>query len=208
MDINDIVRAGPVVPVLQFDHVEQGEQVARALLAGGVRVLEITLRTPAAMDVIRHVAGLSDELIVGVGTLTRPEEMAQAVAAGARFGVSPGYTSALGAAARAAGLPLLPGVVTPSDILAALADGYDTVKFFPAEPSGGVPMLKALYGPFRQVRFCPTGGISAESAPTYLAQPNVVCVGGSWLTPKALVDAKDWDGITRLARAASALPRR
>lgn len=207
MNINDIVRAGPVVPVLQFDNVEQGEQVSRALLAGGVRVLEITLRTPAAMDVIRHVAGLSDELIVGVGTLTRPEEMAQAVAAGARFGVSPGYTPALGAAARAAGLPLLPGVVTPSDILAALADGYETVKFFPAEPSGGVPMLKALYGPFREVRFCPTGGISAESAPSYLAQPNVVCVGGSWLTPKALVDAKDWDGITRLARAASALPR-
>lgn len=207
MDINDIVRAGPVVPVLQFDNVEQGEQVSRALLAGGVRVLEITLRTPAAMDVIRHVAGLSDELIVGVGTLTRPEEMAQAVAAGARFGVSPGYTSALGAAAKAAGLPLLPGVVTPSDILAALADGFETVKFFPAEPSGGVPMLKALYGPFRNVRFCPTGGISAESAPSYLAQPNVVCVGGSWLTPKALVDAKDWDGITRLARAASALPR-
>lgn len=207
MDINDIVRAGPVVPVLQFDNIEQGEQVSRALLAGGVRVLEITLRTPAAMDVIRHVAGLSDELIVGVGTLTRPEEMARAVAAGARFGVSPGYTPALGAAARAAGLPLLPGVVTPSDILAALADGYDTVKFFPAEPSGGVPMLKALYGPFRDVRFCPTGGISAESAPSYLAQPNVVCVGGSWLTPKALVDAKDWDGITRLARAASALQR-
>ncbi|VVE86088.1 bifunctional 4-hydroxy-2-oxoglutarate aldolase/2-dehydro-3-deoxy-phosphogluconate aldolase [Pandoraea bronchicola] len=207
MDINDIVRAGPVVPVLQFDSVEQGEQVSRALLAGGVRVLEITLRTPAAMDVIRHVAGLSDELIVGVGTLTRPEEMAQAVAAGARFGVSPGYTPALGAAAKAAGLPLLPGVVTPSDILAALADGYETVKFFPAEPSGGVPMLKALYGPFRQVRFCPTGGISAESAPSYLAQPNVVCVGGSWLTPKALVDAKDWDSITRLARAATALPR-
>ncbi|MFK0378435.1 MULTISPECIES: bifunctional 4-hydroxy-2-oxoglutarate aldolase/2-dehydro-3-deoxy-phosphogluconate aldolase [Pandoraea] len=207
MNINDIVRAGPVVPVLQFDNVEQGEQVSRALLAGGVRVLEITLRTPAAMDVIRHVAGLSDELIVGVGTLTRPEEMAQAVAAGARFGVSPGYTPALGAAAKAAGLPLLPGVVTPSDILAALADGYETVKFFPAEPSGGVPMLKALYGPFREVRFCPTGGISAESAPSYLAQPNVVCVGGSWLTPKALVDAKDWDGITRLARAASALPR-
>ena len=207
MDINDIVRAGPVVPVLQFDNIEQGEQVSRALLAGGVRVLEITLRTPAAMDVIRHVAGLSDELIVGVGTLTRPEEMARAVAAGARFGVSPGYTPALGAAARAAGLPLLPGVVTPSDILAALADGYDTVKFFPAEPSGGVPMLKALYGPFRDVRFCPTGGISAESAPSYLAQPNVVCVGGSWLTPKALVDAKDWDGITRLARAASALSR-
>lgn len=208
MDINDIVRAGPVVPVLQFDNVEQGEQVSRALLAGGVRVLEITLRTPAAMDVIRHVAGLSDELIVGVGTLTHPQEMAQAVAAGARFGVSPGYTSALGAAAKAAGLPLLPGVVTPSDILAALADGYETVKFFPAEPSGGVPMLKALYGPFRQVRFCPTGGISAASAPSYLAQPNVVCVGGSWLTPKALVDAKDWDGITRLAQSASAFPRR
>ncbi|MFJ2992583.1 bifunctional 4-hydroxy-2-oxoglutarate aldolase/2-dehydro-3-deoxy-phosphogluconate aldolase [Pandoraea sp. NPDC087047] len=207
MDINDIVRAGPVVPVLQFDNVEQGEHVSRALLAGGVRVLEITLRTPAAMDVIRHVAALSDELIVGVGTLTRPEEMAQAVAVGARFGVSPGYTPALGAAAQAAGLPLLPGVVTPSDILAALADGYETVKFFPAEPSGGVPMLKALYGPFRNVRFCPTGGISAESAPSYLAQPNVVCVGGSWLTPKTLVDAKDWSGITRLARAASALPR-
>lgn len=208
MDINDIVRAGPVIPVLQFDNIEQGEQVSRALLAGGVRVLEITLRTPAAMDVIKHVAALSDELIVGVGTLTRPEEMAQAVAAGARFGVSPGYTPALGAAAKAAGLPLLPGTVTPSDILAALADGYETVKFFPAEPSGGVPMLKALHGPFRHVKFCPTGGISAESAPSYLSQPNVVCVGGSWLTPKALVDAKDWAGITRLAQAANALPRR
>lgn len=207
MDINDIVRAGPVIPVLQFDNVAQGEAVSRALLAGGVRVLEITLRTPAAMEVIKHVAALSDELIVGVGTLTRPEEMAQAVAAGARFGVSPGYTPALGAAAKAAGLPLLPGVVTPSEILTAMADGYDTVKFFPAEPSGGVPMLKALYGPLRNIKFCPTGGISAESAPAYLAQPNVVCVGGSWLTPKALVDAQDWDGITRLARAASLLPR-
>ncbi|GAB3625161.1 2-dehydro-3-deoxyphosphogluconate aldolase [Pandoraea terrae] len=207
MDIHDIVSDGPVIPVLQFDTVAQGENVAKALLAGGVRVLEITLRTPAAMAVIKHVAGLSNELIVGVGTLTRPEEMAQAVAAGARFGVSPGFTPALGAAAKAAGLPLLPGVATPSEILEAMAAGYETVKFFPAEPSGGVPMLKALKGPFGNIRFCPTGGISAESAPSYLALANVVCVGGSWLTPKPLVDAGDWAAITRLAKAASVLPR-
>ncbi|MBU6491866.1 MAG: bifunctional 4-hydroxy-2-oxoglutarate aldolase/2-dehydro-3-deoxy-phosphogluconate aldolase [Burkholderiales bacterium] len=205
MRINDIVRIGPVIPVLQFDSVEQGESVAQALLDGGVRVLEVTLRTPAAMAVIERVARLSDQVVVGVGTLTRPEQFAMAVSAGARFGVSPGFTSALGEAAQAAGLPLLPGVATPSEILAAQAAGYDIVKFFPAEPAGGVPMLKALHGPFADLLFCPTGGITAESAPSYLALPNVVCVGGSWLTPKAVVDRRDWAAITRLAQAAAAL---
>ncbi|TAL56640.1 bifunctional 4-hydroxy-2-oxoglutarate aldolase/2-dehydro-3-deoxy-phosphogluconate aldolase [Pandoraea sp.] len=205
MLIKDIVQIGPVIPVLQFDSVEQGENVAQALLDGGVRVLEITLRTPAAMAVIERVARLTDQMVVGVGTLTRPEQFAAAVSAGARFGVSPGFTSALGEAAHAAGLPLLPGVATPSEILAAQAAGYDIVKFFPAEPAGGVPMLKALHGPFADVRFCPTGGITANSAPAYLALPNVVCVGGSWLTPGTLVDRGDWAGITRLAQAAAAL---
>lgn len=205
MQIQDIVKIGPVIPVLAFDDVAQGEQVARALLAGGVRVLEITLRTDAAMDVIARVAGLSDELVVGVGTLTEPAQVAEAVRAGARFGVSPGFTNALADAAQQAGLPLLPGVATPSDILLARAAGYRIVKFFPAEPAGGVPMLKALHGPFADMRFCPTGGISEASAPSYLALPNVVCVGGSWLTPRALVAAGDWAGITKLAQAACAL---
>lgn len=205
MQIQDIVQIGPVIPVLQFDNVAQGENVARALLAGGVRVLEITLRTDAAIEVIERVAQLSAELVVGVGTLTRPEQVIAAVKAGARFGVSPGFTRELASAAQAAGLPLLPGIATPSEILQAQAAGYRIVKFFPAEPAGGVPMLKALRGPFADVRFCPTGGISAATAPAYLALPNVVCVGGSWLTPKALVDAGDWQGITQLAQSAAML---
>ncbi|QEI09212.1 bifunctional 4-hydroxy-2-oxoglutarate aldolase/2-dehydro-3-deoxy-phosphogluconate aldolase [Pigmentiphaga aceris] len=205
LDIDHVAALGPVIPVLQFDSVEQGEQTARALYEGGVRVLEITLRTPAGLGVIERMAKFADDLVVGVGTLTRPEQVAAAVSAGARFGVSPGLTDALANAAKQQGLALLPGVATSSEILIALEHGYKTVKFFPAEQAGGVAMLKAFGGPFGDVRFCPTGGVTAATAPNYLALPNVVCVGGSWLTPAAMMRAGDWAGITRLAREASAL---
>lgn len=203
--IEDIVRLGPVIPVLAFDSVEQGEHVSRALLAGGVKVLEITLRTPAGLQAIERASQLSPELVVGVGTITQPEQCALAKKAGAQFGVSPGLTKEIHQAAQDAELPLLPGVMTPTDILVALALGYDIVKFFPAQQAGGVAMLQAFHGPFPALKFCPTGGITAETATTFLALPNVVCVGGSWLTPKAALAAQDWDEVTRLARAASEL---
>jgi 2-dehydro-3-deoxyphosphogluconate aldolase/(4S)-4-hydroxy-2-oxoglutarate aldolase len=203
--IAEIVRLGPVIPVLAFETVEQGENVSRALHAGGVKVLEITLRTPAGIGAIERAAQLSPDIVVGVGTITKPEHCAQAKKAGARFGVSPGLTKEMHQAAQDAGLPLLPGVMTPTDILVALELGYEIVKFFPAQQAGGVAMLNAFYGPFPGLKFCPTGGITAETAPTFLALPNVVCVGGSWLTPKAALAAQNWDEVTRLARGASEL---
>jgi len=205
--VADIVRLGPVIPVLAFDSAEQGEQVSRALHAGGVKVLEITLRTEAGLEAIERAAQIAPDVVVGVGTITRPEQCALAKKAGAQFGVSPGLTADLHAAAVEAGLPLLPGVMTPTDIVTALELGYEIVKFFPAQPAGGVPMLNAFHGPFPTLKFCPTGGITAESASTFLALPNVVCVGGSWLTPKAALAAQDWAEVTRLARAANELAR-
>lgn len=205
--IQDVVKLGPVIPVLAFDSVEQGEHVSRALHAGGVKVLEITMRTPAGLAAIERASQLADDIVVGVGTLTKPEHCAQAKRAGATFGVSPGLNRELHEAAQDAGLPLLPGVMTPSDIINALEWGYEIVKLFPAQQAGGIPMLKALHGPFPALKFCPTGGITAETAPDFLALPNVVCVGGSWLTPKAALAAHDWAEITRLAEAASRLPR-
>ncbi|WP_042302487.1 bifunctional 4-hydroxy-2-oxoglutarate aldolase/2-dehydro-3-deoxy-phosphogluconate aldolase [Paraburkholderia kururiensis] len=203
--VADIVRLGPVIPVLAFESVEQGENVSRALHAGGVKVLEITLRTEAGLKAIERASQLAEDIVVGVGTITRPEQCALAKKAGARFGVSPGLTKDMHQAAQDAGLPLLPGVMTPTDIIVALELGYEIVKFFPAQPAGGVPMLQALHGPFPTLKFCPTGGITAESAPTFLALPNVVCVGGSWLTPKSALAAQNWDEVTRLARAAAEL---
>jgi 2-dehydro-3-deoxyphosphogluconate aldolase/(4S)-4-hydroxy-2-oxoglutarate aldolase len=202
--VSDIVRLGPVIPVLAFDSVEQGENVSRALHAGGVKVLEITLRTAAGLAAIERASQLAEDIVVGVGTITKPEHCAQAKKAGAQFGVSPGLTRDMHKAAQDAGLPLLPGVMTPTDIT-ALELGYEIVKFFPAQQAGGIPMLQAFYGPFPTLKFCPTGGITAESAINFLAQPNVVCVGGSWLTPKAALAAQNWDEVTRLARAASEL---
>jgi 2-dehydro-3-deoxyphosphogluconate aldolase/(4S)-4-hydroxy-2-oxoglutarate aldolase len=199
--VSDIVRLGPVIPVLAFDSVEQGENVSRALHAGGVKVLEITLRTAAGLAAIERASQLAEDIVVGVGTITKPEHCAQAKKAGAQFGVSPGLTRDMHKAAQDAGLPLLPGVMTPT----ALELGYEIVKFFPAQQAGGIPMLQAFYGPFPTLKFCPTGGITAESAINFLAQPNVVCVGGSWLTPKAALVAQNWDEVTRLARAASEL---
>jgi 2-dehydro-3-deoxyphosphogluconate aldolase/(4S)-4-hydroxy-2-oxoglutarate aldolase len=203
--VSEIVQLGPVIPVLAFDSAEQGEQVSRALHAGGVKVLEITLRTDAGLRAIERASQLAADIVVGVGTITKPEQCALAKKAGAQFGVSPGLTRDIHRAAQDAGLPLLPGVMTPSDIIVALELGYEIVKFFPAQQAGGVPMLKAFHGPFPALRFCPTGGITAESAPTFLAQPNVVCVGGSWLTPSSALTAKNWDEVTRLAHAASEL---
>jgi 2-dehydro-3-deoxyphosphogluconate aldolase / (4S)-4-hydroxy-2-oxoglutarate aldolase len=203
--IAHVVRLGPVIPVLQFDDVAQGEAVCRALYAGGIKVLEITLRTDAGLKVIERASQIADDIVVGVGTLTRAEQCAAALKAGARFGVSPGLTVSLDRAAKDAGLALLPGVMTPSDIIAAAEAGYEIVKFFPAHQAGGLAMLTAFSGPFPALKFCPTGGITYETASNYLALPNVVCVGGSWLTPKALVQAQDWSEITRLAHAASEL---
>jgi 2-dehydro-3-deoxyphosphogluconate aldolase/(4S)-4-hydroxy-2-oxoglutarate aldolase len=174
-------------------------------LAGGVKVFEVTLRTAAALDCMRAIAQALPEAIVGAGTLRTAEDAKAALAAGCRFGVSPGYTRELGVACRAIGLPLLPGAATASDVMHATADGYRFLKFFPATAVGGVPMLKALHGPFADVRFCPTGGITAENAPQFLALPNVAVCGSSWLTPQDAVDQQDWARISALARAASAL---
>ncbi|KVN14336.1 MULTISPECIES: bifunctional 4-hydroxy-2-oxoglutarate aldolase/2-dehydro-3-deoxy-phosphogluconate aldolase [unclassified Burkholderia] len=205
--IGEIVKLGPVIPVLAFDSVEQGEQVSRALHAGGVKVLEITLRTAAGLEAIKRASELADDIVVGVGTITKPDQCALAKQAGAKFGVSPGLTKEMHEAAVDAGLPLLPGVMTPTDIIVALELGYEIVKFFPAQQAGGVPMLQAFHGPFPALKFCPTGGITAETAPSFLKLPNVVCVGGSWLTPKAALAAQDWTEVTRLAQAASGLAR-
>jgi 2-dehydro-3-deoxyphosphogluconate aldolase / (4S)-4-hydroxy-2-oxoglutarate aldolase len=205
--VADIVRLGPVIPVLAFDTPEQGEHVSRALHAGGVKVLEITLRTAAGLEAIERASKIAPDIVVGVGTITKPEHCALAKKAGAQFGVSPGLTREMHQASLDAGLPLLPGVMTPSDIIQAMELGYEIVKFFPAVPAGGIGMLQAFHGPFPALKFCPTGGITAESAPNFLALPNVVCVGGSWLTPKAAVAAQDWAEVTRLAHAASELSR-
>lgn len=205
--VADIVRLGPVIPVLAFDTPEQGEHVSRALHAGGVKVLEITLRTAAGLEAIERAAQIAPDIVVGVGTITKPEHCALAKKAGAQFGVSPGLTREIHQASLDAGLPLLPGVMTPTDIIVAMELGYEIVKFFPAVPAGGLNMLQAFHGPFPTLKFCPTGGITAESAINFLALPNVVCVGGSWLTPKAALGAQDWTEVTRLARAASELSR-
>ncbi|KMQ80851.1 4-Hydroxy-2-oxoglutarate aldolase [Candidatus Burkholderia pumila] len=203
--VSEIVRLGPVIPVLAFETIEQGEHVSRALLAGGMKVLEITLRTPAGIGAIERASQMADDIVVGVGTITKPEHCEQAKKAGAQFGVSPGLAKEMHKAAQDAGLPLLPGVMTPSDIITAMELGYEIVKFFPAQQAGGIPMLQAFYGPFSNLKFCPTGGITAETASNFLAQPNVVCVGGSWLTPKAALAAQNWEEVTRLARAANEL---
>lgn len=205
MNTLELMRIGPVIPVIVIEHLADAVPLARALVAGGVRVLELTLRTPAALAAIERVAAEVEGAIVGAGTITRAEDFDAVKRAGAVFGVSPGLTPELAAAARASGLPLLPGVMTPSDVIAARGAGYTELKLFPAQQAGGVGMLKALGGPFPDVRFCPTGGIGADSAAQFLALPNVVCVGGSWLTPPDAVAAADWGRITALARAACAL---
>ena len=205
MDALAVMKAGPVIPVIVIADLAEAVPLAKALVAGGVRVLEVTLRTPAGLDAIKAIAREVPHAIVGVGTVTAPEEFAQARAAGARFAVSPGLTPALAEAARQSGIPCLPGVMTPSDVIAARAAGFRQLKLFPAQQAGGLGMLKALHGPFPDLVFCPTGGVTEQTALEFLSLPNVACVGGSWLTPKAAVDAKDWAEITRLAARAAAL---
>jgi 2-dehydro-3-deoxyphosphogluconate aldolase/(4S)-4-hydroxy-2-oxoglutarate aldolase len=205
MNVLDVMRVGPVIPVIVIEDITQAVPLARALVAGGVRVLEVTLRTAAGLDAIRAIAREVPDAIVGVGTLTTGEDFEAARNAGAKFGVSPGLTPALVQGARDSGLPLLPGVMTPSEVIAARGAGFRQLKLFPAQQAGGIGMLKAMHGPFPDVQFCPTGGISEETAPQFLALANVACVGGSWLTPKAAVQANDWQEITRLAARAAAL---
>ena len=208
MSINntlELATFGPVIPVIVLERVEQAVPLARALVAGGVRVLEVTLRTPAALACIEAIARAVPDAVLGAGTLRNAADVRAAKDAGCVFGVSPGYTSAMGDACRLAGLPLLPGVATASEVMQANADGFTFLKFFPATAAGGIPMLKALAGPFPDVAFCPTGGITAETAPQFLALPNVRVCGGSWLTPADAIAAGDWARITALAKAAGAL---
>jgi 2-dehydro-3-deoxyphosphogluconate aldolase / (4S)-4-hydroxy-2-oxoglutarate aldolase len=205
MTLLDIMRTSPVIPVIAIDNIEQAVPLAKALVAGGIRVLEVTLRTEHGIAAIRAMAEQVPDAIVGVGTLTQPEEFAAAREAGAVFGVSPGLTANLIEAARRSGLPLLPGVMTPSEVMAAREAGFHQLKLFPAVPAGGVGMLNAIAGPLPDVTFCPTGGIALETAPQFLACKNVACVGGSWLTPKDAMKSGDWSRITELACAASAL---
>lgn len=203
--LRDIMRASPVIPVIAIDDIEHAVPLAKALVAGGIRVLEVTLRTAHGLPAIRAMVEQVPGAIVGVGTLTQAEEFVAARDAGAVFGVSPGLTAALIAAAKSSGLPLLPGVMTPSEVMAAREAGFRQLKLFPAVPAGGVGMLNAIAGPLGDVTFCPTGGISLETAPDFLACKNVACVGGSWLTPKDVLKSGDWARITALAAAASKL---
>ena len=202
----DLCSLAPVVPVLVIDDAGRAADLARALVAGGLPALEVTLRTPAALDAIRAMAEVPGG-IVGAGTLLTPADVKAAKAAGARFGVSPGATDRLLDACAEEGLPLLPGAATASEVMALLERGYTVQKFFPAEAIGGAKALGSLASPLPQVRFCPTGGIGLASAPQYLSLANVMCVGGSWVAPKDRVAAGDWPAIEALAREASRLQR-
>ncbi|MDA7966881.1 bifunctional 4-hydroxy-2-oxoglutarate aldolase/2-dehydro-3-deoxy-phosphogluconate aldolase [Ruegeria sp.] len=202
----EICGLAPIVPVLVVDDAAQARPLAEALVAGGLPALEVTLRTPAALDAIRAMSQVPGG-VVGAGTLVTPEDVRAAKEAGAQFGVSPGATDALIAACEAEDLPLLPGAATASEAMRLLEQGYDMLKFFPAEASGGAPALKAIGAPLPQISFCPTGGVSPSNARDYLSLSNVVCAGGSWVAPKQMVAAGDWAGIEALAREASALER-
>jgi 2-dehydro-3-deoxyphosphogluconate aldolase / (4S)-4-hydroxy-2-oxoglutarate aldolase len=205
MNMLEIMQTSAVIPVIAIEEIAHAVPLAKALVAGGIRVLEVTLRTEHGLAAIRAIAEQVPDAIVGVGTLTRPAEFAAARDAGAVFGVSPGLTPALIEAARQSGLPLLPGVMTPSEVMAAREAGFQQLKLFPAVPAGGIGMLNAIAGPLPDVMFCPTGGITQESALPFLMCKNVACVGGSWLTPKEAVHAGDWSRVTALAAAASGL---
>jgi 2-dehydro-3-deoxyphosphogluconate aldolase/(4S)-4-hydroxy-2-oxoglutarate aldolase len=201
----EVLAAGPVMPVVTIDDPARAAPLARALVAGGIRAIEIALRTPGALEAVRAIAAEVPDAIPGVGTVLTVGDLAAAAAAGARFAISPGATPALLAAAQEGALPYIPAVATASELMAAMEAGFSVCKFFPAAWAGGVEALKALAGPFPHARFCPTGGIDAASAQAYLALPNVVCVGGSWIAPRAAIDAGDFAAIERLARAAAAL---
>ena len=202
-----VMQDAPVIPVIVLNDLAHAVPLARALVEGGIRMLEVTLRTPVALACIEAIARDVPEAVVGAGTVRSAADAQAAALAGACFAVSPGYTHAVGKACHDLGLPLLPGVATGSEIMAAQEDGYLALKFFPALQAGGVAMLQAWQGPFGDVVFCPTGGVTPANAPSLLALPNVACVGGSWLTPAAAVAQGDWATITGLARQAASLPR-
>ena len=203
----DVMRDAPVIPVIVLHDVAHAVPLARALVAGGIRMLEVTLRTPQALQCIEAIARDVPEAVAGAGTIRSASDAQASVLAGAKFGVSPGYTSAVGKACRELGLPLLPGVATGSEIMMAQEDGYQQLKFFPAMQAGGLPMLKAWQGPFGDVTFCPTGGIHAGNAAEFLALSNVACVGGSWIVPTDAIQKGDWARIEQLAREATQLAR-
>jgi 2-dehydro-3-deoxyphosphogluconate aldolase/(4S)-4-hydroxy-2-oxoglutarate aldolase len=203
--VHAILTAGPVMPVVTIDDAAHAVPLARALVAGGIRAIEITLRTAAALEAVRRIVSEVPAAIPGVGTVLTAADFEAAAAAGARFAISPGATPSLFAAALASPMPYVPAIATASELMAAMEAGFGACKFFPAAPAGGVETLKALAGPFPAARFCPTGGIDATSAASYLALPNVLCVGGSWITPRAAIAAGDFAAIEALARAAAGL---
>jgi len=208
LSIDQILRVAPVVPVMVVERIEDAVPLARALYNGGLKVLEITLRTPCALDAITAmVEALPDDAVIGAGTIITPKDLEAAIKAGSSFLVSPGTTPALIEAAKACLIPLLAGVATPTEAMNLYVQGFTHQKFFPAEAAGGVAMLKSIGGPLPQITFCPTGGIDLARAPSYLALPNVACVGGTWMAPKELMKAGRWDEIERLAREAANLPR-
>ena len=200
-----ILKLQPVVPVLVIKDLAHAVPLARALVAGGLKAIEITLRTPVALQAIRAVADEVEDAVPGAGTVLNAKQYHQAVEAGSQFIVSPGTTLELLDVARKSPVPLLPGAATPSEVMSLREEGYEILKFFPAEQAGGAAYLKSLSSPLAGMMFCPTGGITPDNARDYLSLPNVVCVGGSWVAPNALVEAGDWDGITRLAMEASRL---
>lgn len=203
----EVMQDAPVIPVIVLQDVAHAVPLARALVAGGIRMLEVTLRTPVALACIEKIAKEVPDAVAGAGTVRSAADAQAAQLAGARFAVSPGYTHAVGKACHDLALPLLPGVATGGEIMMAQEDGYTALKFFPALQAGGTAMLKAWHGPFGEVKFCPTGGVNAANAGEFLALPNVACVGGSWLTPADAVARGDWATVTRLAREARALQR-
>ena len=203
----DVMRDAPVIPVIVLHDVKDAVPLARALVAGGIRMLEVTLRTREALECIEAIAKEVPEAVAGAGTIRSAADAQASALAGARFGVSPGYTRSVGKACHDLGLPLLPGVATGSEIMLAQEDGYTELKFFPAVQAGGINMLKAWQGPFGEVKFCPTGGVHAGNALDFLSLANVACVGGSWIVPTEAIAAKDWGRIEALAREASQLAR-
>lgn len=203
MTIRELLGLAPVMPVLVVHDVHHAVPLAKALVAGGLPVLEVTLRTAAALSAVQAIAREVPGAMVGVGTVTESEQFALAKRAGARFAISPGFTRELAQAAESSALPWMPGVMTPSDIMLAAQAGHPTLKFFPAEAAGGLSLLKSFFGPFPDIVFCPTGGITFDTFRDYLRLPNVVCVGGTWLAPKDAVDGGQWGQVEALARAAS-----
>jgi 2-dehydro-3-deoxyphosphogluconate aldolase/(4S)-4-hydroxy-2-oxoglutarate aldolase len=208
VNIREILGMAPVIPVLTVAEIEHAAALACALAAGGLRVLEITLRTPVALAAVAAMRKAVPEAIIGVGTLTRSTDFAAADQAGAQFGVTPGLTAELAAAARAARFPLLPGVMTPTELISAREAGFNVLKLFPAQQAGGIGMLQALGALFPNVQFCPTGGITRASAAEYLALPNVISVGGSWVAPAPMIASGNWSAIEALARDAASLASR